>query len=950
MTNASGGQPSTTSGGSASAGKQIYHGPLYGIHDSHHTAAEPAKISIQGLTSGFIQPLDFCIPVTRSHPGNEDQRRKALHGDAGRNLAVEHINISTAWNGLSDVDASELFRVHRAFVSTLEKMLANELWQIYQQFQQQDSAGNIRPIHTLFSAGIVRGISFCHDQLVSEMAEILYSSKENVAKAKSGFLQLYLIATDALVQYHDDDSRDTSITVRVHCDPSSPRSQPVVDAAWVPDSLIFEALDEFPVEGQNFSIIPRYYSKSAFRLTHFPKNVKYFIESESRHCPLSWLVWDEGIAGFKGIVPFYSEINDYDKCLANTCPDFRESIFNSLKIIVQAVLVDENGPSIRYERILRARLTIKVVPWYANDKSRATKERSIVPKTYLDTRLASAAQRFALQGPQGNPIKPGQSPSRPSQQSQGAHLFTPKEVVHLGLIKFNKDYSTMSSPATVAGLKETDLPSRAQIQAYLVAKCAELARELENVKEQVMVSGPFSEHQNRTLHIPDPLKYPNDTYRAPSYHHTGLNGSTSGFSVPCVSHDASEHLTTPSSPFLRGRDATFQPGSIARCSVLPPSAIDQTARATLDLPTFNDGNVPDATRTGWDPTTRLSTTSQFVAPEGGFMAQGTHSTQEPGDLWRLPEQASISLNDTGTAHFAPRPNAEALSIPPMVSGELATLSTSGKRGRKLRARSSLNKLLAFRNSLETGKQPKQEIGAHSAEPGRNTLPLSNSEDEENSIPTWSSDIFYNSFGPLRNIRNYTTRAGKDVLALHTSGRKTSTNSGKNIKHRNQDSECSMDTGNTDSDEPANKTSHTSSGPDDRVIAEEGAPSNSFFTDWKGQVRLRQSSLASFSHQHASASSTSDSCSTSSDMEFIVEQTPCARKVSRGEQARLWNMLSQSDSDKENQTEPDGKEVRLSEDEKKAMEEAMRRSLDDLAEGFDDIFLEDSSESSSSNDL
>lgn len=949
MTSASGSQPSTTTEGSAFAGKQTYHGPLYGIHDSHHIEAEPAKISIQGLTSGFIQPLDFCIPVTRSHPGNEDQRRKALHGDAGRNLAVEHINISTVWNGLSDVDASELFRVHRAFVSTLEKMLANELWQIYQRFQQQDSAGNIRPIHTLFSAGIVRGISFCHDQLVSEMAEVLYSSKENVAKAKSGFLQLYLIATDALVQYHEDDSHDTSITVRVRCDPSSPRSHPVVDAAWVPDSLIFEALDEFPVEGQSFSMIPRYYSRSAFRPTHFPKNVKYSIESESRHYPLSWLVWDEEIAGFKGIVPFYSEINSYDKRLANSCRDLRESIFNSLKIIVQAVLVEDNGSSIRYERILRARLTIKVVPWYANDNSRATKERSSVPKTYEDTRPASAAQRFALQGPRGNPIKPGQSPSRPSQQIQGAHLYTPKEFIHQGLIRFRDDHSAMSSPATGAGLTETDCPSRAQIQAYLVSKCAELARELENVKEQVMVSGPFSEHQNRTLRIPDPQKYPNDTYRAP-YHHTRLNGPTSGFSVPCISPDASEHLTTPSSPFLHGRDATFQLGSIARFSVLPPPAIDQTARATLELQTFSDGNGLDATRTGWDPTTRPSTTSQFAAPEGGFMAQRTHPTQEPGDLWHLPEQASISLNDTGTAHLAPRPNVEALSTTPMVNGELATLSTSGKRGRKLRARSSLNKLLPFRHSLETEKQPKQEIGAHSAEPGRNTLPLSDSEDEEDSIPTWSSGIFYNSFGLLRNIRNSTTRAGKDALALRASVRKASTNSGENIKHRNQDSECSMGTGNTDSDEPINKTSSISPGLDDRVIAEVGALSDSFFTDWKGQVRPRQSSSASFSHRHASASSTSDSRSTSSDIEFIVEQTPCARKVSRGEQARLWNLLSQSDSDKENQPEPEGKEVRLSEDEKKAMEEAMRRSLDDLAEGFDDIFLRDSSESSSSNDL
>ena len=86
------------------------------------------------------------------------------------------------------------------------------------------------------------------------------------------------------------------------------------------------------------------------------------------------------------------------------------------------------------------------------------------------------------------------------------------------------------------------------------------------------------------------------------------------------------------------------------------------------------------------------------------------------------------------------------------------------------------------------------------------------------------------------------------------------------------------------------------------------------------------------------------------MDFVVEQDPFARKVSRQEQAKLWNLLSQSHRCNENQAGSEGKEVRLSEDEKKAMDEAMRRSLNDLAGGFDDIFLEENSESNSSDDL
>lgn len=952
MTSVSGTQPPKATEGSASASQQNYQNPAYGRLDSHHLEVEPATISIQGLTSRYIQPLDFCVPATRFHPGDENQRREALHGDTGRSLTVEHINVSTAWNGLSDVDANELFRVHQAFVSTLEKMLANEVWQIYQQLQQQDSAGNISPIHTLFSTGIVRGISFCRDQLVSEMADALYSSQENMAEAKSGFLRLYLIATDALVQHHGDGSRDTSITIRVRCDPLSLRLHPVVDAAWVPDSLMFEGLDEFPLEGQSFSIVPRYYSKSAFRPNPFPKNVKYSIESESRKSPLSWLAWDDEIAGFKGIVPFYSEVNGYDRNLASTCRDPYESISNTLKFVVRAVLIDDNGSSVRYERILRARLTIMVVPWYANNNSRETNESSSLPKAYQDTRLASAAQRFALQGPRGSLLKPGQSLGRPSQRGRGGYTHTPQGYAHRAQIGFRDDHSAMSSPATEAGLRETDLPDQAQTQAQLVDKCAELTRELEIVKEQIMMSDPFGDHHSRMLQVPDSQGHLNDTYRVPCCHHAGHNVPTSGSSDPRISHYASEHVTASLSSSLNGRDATSHPGANARSSVLPPPAIDITTRPTLDSPTLNR-YVLDATRNCRYSTLAPSTNTQLAARGEGLTTHDIYSTQVSDYIWPFLGQASTSLNNTDTAHSSPRQRVEVLTTPPMVKAELATLSTSGKRGLKRRARSSLsvNKRSPLKRSKETEKQLKQEMGAHSAEPGRNTLPLLDPEDEESSSPTqWSSGIFYNSFGPLSNLRSSSPLAGEDALALHASEREPSTNSEENIKHRNQCSGCYMDIENTDSDELDDKTSPVSSGLGDGATAADNVPSNSIFSHCKGQGRVRERSSASFSPRGASHSASSGSLSGSSNVEFVVEQDPRARKVSRREQAKLWKRLSQSDNAKENQSGPEGKEVRLSEDEKKAMDEAMQRSLDDLAGGFDNIFLEDSSESDLGDDL
>lgn len=943
MTSASLSHSSNTREEPSPTGLQHYHGSLHGTYETHHVEAEPATISIQGLTSGYTRSLDFCVPVTRSHPGDEGQRREALHGDTGRNLTVEHIDISTAWNGLSETDANELFRVHRAFVRTIEKMLVNELWQIYQQFQQQDSAGNISPIHSLFTTGIVRGISFCRDQLVREMAEALYSTEETMAKANLGFLRLYLIATDALVHHQEDGRRDTSITIRMRCDPFSLKSYPVVDAAWVPDSLTFEGLDEHPLEGQTFSIVPRYYSRSAFRPTDFPENVKYSVESELRDSPLSWLVWDNEIAGFKGIVPFYSEFKGYGRQYASAHRGPRQTISKSLQIIVQAVLVDDNGSSIRFERILRVRLAFNVVPWYANDKSRETKEPSSAPKAHRDTRFASAAPRFALQSSQESHLESGQSPSRRSPWSKGAHLYRPNEYAHMSRFGTKDVQPAINSSTTEAALKETELPSLTRIQDNLMAKCVELARELGHLKEQVMMFGQASEHHRRAQHAPDIQEYLNEPYYVPSSRHTEHNGLTTESAVPRTSQCILEHLTAPWSPSIRGKDAPSQVGPKARFSVLPPPAIGLTTCSTMGSQISNDEDTSNAPCTGWDATSMPSSTSQIAAPKEISTAQHTDCTQKSGYPWPLPEKASIASNNRGRVLSSPRQ--QSLSTPSIVKSDIPNSSSTGKRSRQRISRSSLNESSPLKRLRVTAKLPGREVGAHAPQPGRNTPTLLGSNDEESSsCAGWSSSIFYNSFGPLRSLRSSITLAGEDPPTMRASETETSTNFSESVKHGKQDSGRSMDTGIMDNDD---STSPVSSSPNDGATKTEGVPSKSVSTDRAGQARLRRSSSASCSTQHASTSLTSSSRSTSSDMEFIVEQSPGARKVSRQEQAKLWKSLSQSDSCKEKQTGP---EVRLSEDEKKAMNEAIRRSLDDLAKGFEDILLEDSSDSDSDEDL
>lgn len=113
--------------------------------------------------------------------------------------------------------------------------------------------------------------------------------------SQSGLLRLYLAASDSLVQFEGDGSRDTSITVRVSCNQGDDGLIPIVEAAWVPDTISFKDLQGFPREGQEFILIPQYHSKSAFNSTRTPTNMRYSIES--KRDLLSWLVWNHEIAG-----------------------------------------------------------------------------------------------------------------------------------------------------------------------------------------------------------------------------------------------------------------------------------------------------------------------------------------------------------------------------------------------------------------------------------------------------------------------------------------------------------------------------------------------------------------------------------------------------------------------------------------------------------------------------
>ena len=313
-------------------------------------------ITIRGLGLGILHPLDFCAPVVRPFLAD-------AQGGPGQSSVVQLMEVTTVWNGMQYVEAQELYRIHQAFTTALERMLAGEVWKIY---WRQNELPYTTYDESQKTTSVLRGISFCRNQLVEEMADFLHSSGNDMLRGQLGLMRLYLAATDYLVPY-DDHHRDTSITVRVYHNNESSVHNPIAEAAWVPDSLLFKDLNPSPCEGQEIFIVPQYQSKSAFGSKNYLSNVRY--ELESQQTLLSWLRWDNKIAGFRGIVPMRTgiRIKERDPDNANGFHrSYRKPIpnGNKLHIDVRAVLIDNNGGLVQYERVIRARITLQILPWH----------------------------------------------------------------------------------------------------------------------------------------------------------------------------------------------------------------------------------------------------------------------------------------------------------------------------------------------------------------------------------------------------------------------------------------------------------------------------------------------------------------------------------------------------------------------------------------------------------
>ena len=229
----------------------------------------------------------------------------------------------------------------------------------------------------------------------------------NDDETKSGdidLLYLYLSTVDCFQFNEGSESRGGSIDfiIKLHDKAISPSLQPVVEATWLPDYLSFPGVSLFPREGEQLVIIPYYRIHADCGLRRYQDAITYSLGTQ-----LPWLEWDHAVSGWKGIIPRYSEIRDPDDekygKVYRTNRVGGDTIVNLLRIDVMAIRRETLHSGVQIERTVRARLTIKVKPCWARDRTVSITSQGQLIESLKDSDLQSSVSEDNLRYDLGSP-------------------------------------------------------------------------------------------------------------------------------------------------------------------------------------------------------------------------------------------------------------------------------------------------------------------------------------------------------------------------------------------------------------------------------------------------------------------------------------------------------------------------------------------------------------------
>lgn len=341
--------------------------------------------SIKGLSVAQACSQAMFRPTIRVYPppyGRPDKSGSSL--DYLRSSPfIEHIDITTVWKGLLLRDAEQLLYLDRTFKDCLEDVLAETLDEMHEEFQQQCAPYHDRDSGALVISSLNRPISFALQHLVLFMSQSLKLSGKILERGSTrdfeALLPLFLVSCDCLMDFEGDSRGDTAVDICLrYCDPSNEvfPIEPATEAAWIPDMLSFNKIDQFQREGQELIIIPRYCGNAAFAANITRTDIQYSVEP-----PEPWITWDQSISGFRGKVPLFSEAG----CVRRPGKVYRShrdgpyATTNVLQVEIRALLTAGYGSRIRLQRTLRVRLTFKILPPLAHDSASASTDDHVAP-------------------------------------------------------------------------------------------------------------------------------------------------------------------------------------------------------------------------------------------------------------------------------------------------------------------------------------------------------------------------------------------------------------------------------------------------------------------------------------------------------------------------------------------------------------------------------------------
>ncbi|KAL8837297.1 MAG: hypothetical protein Q9170_002592 [Blastenia crenularia] len=330
------------------------------LYQALHIPCHSRTINLQGLDYGYPLAIDFYQPIIRDY-----RRLNNIHHPA----FIEPLDTVTVWKQLTLSDCEALFFIQTYLKVCLEWLL-EEQFLLFRarlldacQTNWQESDEGLDCMETWLSHRFL----FHRAQLTQAMSRVsdtLGESPFSESGSRSAeLLMLYLWSRDCFIDLPHR-SGQTAVDARLRCYVGSaacflPSS--TIEVLSTPDYLCFERLDVLPQEGSELIIKPSYRTNAPYGPRGPHTKVTYSLGSN-----YPWLGWDNEFGAFRGRLPIYSQssdtMNDVDQvCLRGS--QGRHAAVHVLKVVVKALVVMAYpGSKTCLERIIRVRLTIKVLP------------------------------------------------------------------------------------------------------------------------------------------------------------------------------------------------------------------------------------------------------------------------------------------------------------------------------------------------------------------------------------------------------------------------------------------------------------------------------------------------------------------------------------------------------------------------------------------------------------